>query len=163
VPIAGQGTVYWPDGPRATTAPVNGWNCLSPFTRISHNHAHLSIFNNGTQLAVPSWIGMLPTCTYGLHTHGDGHSGRVHIEPADTSQVPTLGTFFGIWGQTLSRTDVGGITGQPVTVYVRDDGGTLAEYTGDLAALELTSRREITIVIGTPPTAIPTYDWGTEQ
>ena len=29
--------------------------------------------------------------------------------------------------------------------------------------LEFASRREITIVIGTPPAAIPTYDWGTEQ
>ena len=34
---------------------------------------------------------------------------------------------------------------------------------GDIAALEFASRREITIVIGTPPAAIPTYDWGTEQ
>ena len=77
--------------------------------------------------------------------------------------VPTLGTFFGIWGQPLSRSEVGGITSQPVTVYVKDDGQGLVEYTGDIAALEFASRREITIVIGTPPAAIPTYAWGTEQ
>jgi len=159
----GQGVQQWPDGPRATTDPINGWACLSPFARISHNHAHLSIFHNGQQLAVPQWIGLLPTCTYGLHTHGDGHTGRIHVEPQNTSQSPTLGTFFGIWGQPLSRTEVGGITTQPVTVYVKDDGQGLVEYSGDIAALEFASRREITIVIGTPPAAIPTYDWGTEQ
>jgi hypothetical protein len=152
----------WPEGPRATTDPVNGWACLSPFTRITHNHAHLSIFHNGQQLAIPQWIG-LPSCTYGLHTHGDGGTGRIHVEPQDTTLLPTLGTFFGIWGQPLSRSDVGGITTQPVTVYVKDDGQGLVEYTGDIAALEFASRREITIVIGSPPAAIPTYVWGTEQ
>ena len=136
---------------------------MSPFTKISHNHAHLSIFLNGTQLSVPQWVGMMPTCTYGLHTHGDGRSGRIHIEPANTSLAATLGTFYGIWGQPLSRTNVGGITAQPVTVYVKDDGQGLTEYTGDLAALELVSRREVTIVIGTPPAQIPTYAWETEQ
>jgi hypothetical protein len=155
----GQGTSYWPDGPRATTADVNGWSCLSPLQRVSHTHAHLSIFHNGQQLAVPQWVGMLPTCTYGLHTHGDGRTGTVHIEPANTSLVATLGTFFTIWGQPLSRADVGGITTQPVTIYVKDDGQALTEYTGDPAALELKSRREVTIVIGTPPAAIPTYNW----
>ena len=87
----------------------------------------------------------------------------IHIEPANTSLLATLGTFSGIWGQPLSRTNVGGITGQPVTVYVKDDGQGLTEYTGDLAALELVSRREVTIVIGTPPAQIPTYAWGTER
>jgi len=163
-PISGSGIpTYWPDGPRATSATIDGWACLSPFTKVSHNHAHLSIFLNGSQIAVPIWIGMMPTCTYGLHTHGDGHSGRIHLEPANVSLVAKLGTFFAIWGQPLSRTNVGGITGQPITVYVKDDGEALTEYTGDLSALELISRREVTIVIGTLPAAIPTYAWGTEQ
>jgi hypothetical protein len=161
--MGSEGIAQWPDGPRATSSPVNGWECLSPFTRISHNHAHLSIFHNGQQLSVPHWIGMMPTCTYGLHTHADGHTGMIHVEPANTSLVATLGTFFGIWGQPLSRTDVGGITTQPIAVYVKDEGQGLVEYTGDLSALELLSRREVTIVIGSPPAAIPTYDWGTTR
>ena len=136
---------------------------MSPFTKISHNHAHLSIFLNGTQLSGSAVGRDMPTCTYGLHTHDDGRSGLIHIEPQTRAWSATLGTFYGIWGQPLSRTNVGGITAQPVTVYVKDDGQGLTEYTGDLAALELVSRREVTIVIGTPPAQIPTYAWGTEH
>jgi hypothetical protein len=48
-------------------------------------------------------------------------------------------------------------------VYLKDDGQGLTNYTGELTALQLISRREVTIVIGTPPAQIPTYAWGTEQ
>jgi hypothetical protein len=136
---------------------------MSPLRRVSHTHAHLSIFHNGQQLSIPQWLGMLPTCVYGLHTHADGRTGRIHIEPANTSLVATLGVLYGIWGQPLSSTNVGDLTDQPIAVYFKDDGQPLVQYTGDPAALELRSRREVTIVIGTPPAAIPTYDWGIEN
>jgi len=137
-----------------------------------HVHSHLSIFLNGQQLAIPAAIGIPnPTfstrdiwpdgfvifgdCHYFLHTHDT--SGRLHVE-APQAGTFTLGQIFQVWGQPLSYTDVAGISGYPIVVYV-NDGDNLRRYTGDPGAIELVSRREITIQIGTPIPQIPTYDW----
>jgi hypothetical protein len=47
----------------------------------------------------------------------------------------------------------------PVVVYIVDENGVLTQYDGDIAAVELKSHHQITIQIGTPITAIPTYTW----
>jgi hypothetical protein len=69
-----------------------------------------------------------------------------------------LGSFFKIWGQPLTTSNVAGITGQPIVFYVTDSGVTTV-YQGDPAAIELTSHREITIQIGSPVSAIPNFTW----
>jgi hypothetical protein len=132
-----------------------------PMTQTYHVHTHVSIALNGGLLTVPAHLGIVPAsgtfggCTYEIHTH-DG-SGRLHVEaPAPTSF--TLGTFFKIWGQPLTTTNVAGISGLPIVFYVTD-GGVTTLYQGDPAAIELTSHREITIQIGTPVNAIPNYTW----
>ncbi len=129
-----------------------------------HGHSHLTIFNNGTALAIPANIGIVAArtgqvaCDYPLHTHD--LSGRLHMH-ALTRSVFTLGQFFTVWGQPLSRTNVAGITNQPLTVYITDnnDGSTTAIYDGDLAAIQLIPHREVTIQIGSAITAIPNYTW----
>ena len=83
------------------------------------------------------------------HARPDGdHPRRV----ADRRKFD-LGQFFGVWGVRLTPDCVGGYCRQvtPWTVYVNGQG-----YTGDPAALVLKSHQEIAIVIGTPPTKIPT-------
>lgn len=137
-----------------------------------HVHAHLSIFLDGQQLAIPAAIGIKnPTfqskaewpdgfavygdCHYSMHTHDT--SGKLHLE-APAATTFTLGQVFQLWGQPLSYSNIAGITGYPVVVYV-NDGTHLRRYSGDLDAIELAPDREITIQIGAPLQQIPTYDW----
>jgi hypothetical protein len=128
-----------------------------------HVHVHVSIMLNGTALAVPSNIGIVSTsattqCFYSLHTHDA--SGKIHVE-APEPRTFTLGQLFAIWGEPLSRDNVGGIPGLPVRVFIVEEGATTAtEYTdADLGLIEIMSHRDITIQLGTPITSIPTFTW----
>jgi hypothetical protein len=139
---------------------VGGLNCTAPGN--TYTYTHLSVFMNGKQLALPASIGTVdPTisapkgCVYPLHT--DDASGKIRMD-ATTSASYTLGQFFAIWGQPLSTSNVAGLQGTSVTAYV-NSGGTLTQYTGDLASLVLPEHGEVTLVIGTPVTQIPTYTW----
>ncbi|MBA5636419.1 hypothetical protein H3H37_05065 [Duganella sp. LX20W] len=149
------GTPNWPDGSTASGgngAPVAGINCL--VTEDYHIHAHLTILRDGNALAIPAHIG-LQGCAYELHTHDQ--SGVIHIETSSARQF-TLGQLFAVWGQPLSRSNVAGITGLPVTV-LYNDSDTVLEWTGDIGALELTSHRSITIELGAPQYTVPAYRW----
>jgi hypothetical protein len=149
------GTPQWPDGSSAAGGQgqtIAGVECLK--SEAYHIHAHLSIFRNGEQLAIPAHIGLVG-CAYELHTHDS--SGIVHVETS-TSRAFTLGQFFAVWGQPLSTSNVAGITGLPVAFYTVD-GASLAQYTGNPADIALQARRDIVIVIGTAPATIPNYQW----
>lgn len=150
---------YWADGDTQIggdgTQSINGINCAN--SEAYHIHAHLSIIRDGQALAVPANIGIPAKCTYEMHTHDK--TGEIHLEAPATKRF-TLGNFFAVWGQPLTRTNIAGITGAPVMVYVTD-GTTTVEYTGDLAELEFTSHRLITIQVGKPIQAIPTFIWDT--
>ena len=65
---------------------------------------------------------------------------------------------FGIWGQSLTNTNIAGLTGLPVSVYVTDNS-TVTEAGDNWQSIELTSHREITIAVGTPITEIPNFTW----
>jgi len=157
------GTVHWsngstPDGGQGM--PVDGLACVYPSPVDYHVHAHLSILLNGEALAVPFEVGIVeqsPTteCHYPLHTHDA--TGLLH-EHATTQTFFTLGQFFRVWGQPLQRDNIAGLVGLPVVVYATDNG-VVREYTGDLAALQLLSHREITIQLGTPLASIPQFSW----
>jgi hypothetical protein len=142
-----------------------------------HAHAHLDVFVNGDPVVVPRGIGIdmenpgvaefpaengqgptwgirdfetgCPTpCISSLHTHGD--DGVVHIEAASES-VYTLGQFFTEWGVRLSESCIGErCSPDGIAFYV--DGKPNRQ---DPRAIELTDRKEIAIVIGTPPPEIP--------
>lgn len=106
-------------------------------------------------LAIPERIGLVSGCTYDLHTHDA--TGIIHVESPAYKRF-TLGQLFAVWGQPLTYSNVAGITGMPVKIYV-NDGSDLREHTGDPGDIELTSRRSITIVVGTPVATIPSYTW----
>ena len=140
---------------------------------INHVHAHLDVFIDGEAILVPAGIGIniedpevrkfdLPdgTVSYGgiemcaqpcispLHTHDE--SGIIHTESSDP-KPHTLGQFFVEWGVELSETCVGEhCAPTPIAVYI--DG---ERYEGDPRAIELTDRKVIVIVVGTPPAVIP--------
>jgi hypothetical protein len=157
------GTVRWsngstPDGGQGM--PVDGLTCAPTSPVGYHVHTHLSIFLNGESLAVPPLVGFVaqsPTteCHYPLHTHDP--TGLIHAH-ATTQTFFTLGQFFRVWGQPLQRDNIAGLVGVPVVAYVTD-AGVVREYTGDLAALQLLSHREITIQVGTPIASIPQFTW----
>ncbi len=161
---AGQqiGANRWSDGPTSTGGtgqPVGGVECL-PVNHTFHEHAHVSVFLNGEQLAVPASTGIVNLspgvdCFYALHTHN--RSGMIHVEAAAPTTF-TLGQFFDIWGMTLSGSEVAGLTGMPVVVYVTDNG-TVTQATGDFRNIQFRSHREITIQVGTAITEIPNYTW----
>jgi hypothetical protein len=138
-----------------------------------HVHAHLDVFVDGEPIAVPAGIGIeiddpevqrfedpdgsvgyggirqcRKPCISPLHTH-DG-TGVIHTESA--SREPNrLGQFFSEWGVRLSDSCVGeDCSPEPIVFYV--DG---KPYKEDPRAIELTGGKEIAIVIGTPPRAIP--------
>ncbi len=128
--------------------PIDGVTCLATEQVTLHIHAHLALFVNGKQLQIPAHVGMAPVppggCLYWLHTH-DG-SGIIHIEAPQVGAPAggpwTLGMFFDIWGQPLTRDNVAGKVG-PVTAYVN---GTL--WTGDLRAIPLAAHQEVTLEVG---------------
>ena len=87
-------------------------------------------------------------CISPLHTHDE--SGVIHTESTDP-KPNTLGQFFDEWGVELSETCVGEhCAPTPIAVYI---GG--ERYEGDPRAIELTDRKVIVIVVGTPPAVIP--------
>lgn len=157
------GDAFWPSGSTSSGGlgqSVSGLNCALPGN--AYTYTHLSIYQNGRLLALPANIGVVkPTmsaqtgCVYPLHT--DDSSGKIRMDASGGASY-TLGQFFSIWGETLGTSDVAGVSGSPVTVHV-NDGGTLTQYTGDLAGLVLPAHGEVTIEIGTPLTQIPTYAW----
>src|SRR5690606_13484195 len=73
------GTVHWPSGNTSTGGQggdVGDFRCTASSPNTMHEHAHLSIFLNGTALALPHSIGfveMSPTskCQYWIHTHDE--------------------------------------------------------------------------------------------
>jgi hypothetical protein len=136
---------------------VGGIGCIASVTR--HFHAHVSLFVDGEQLAIPAGIGITDPvvsdgyvvngdCFYWLHTHDA--TGVVHIEPPDDEDY-TLGQLFDVWGRSLGGGSVAGYTGE-LSVFV--DG---VRYTGDPRSIVFTSRKHISLQVGRPLAPIPMY------
>jgi hypothetical protein len=138
---------------------INGISCDAQEGARIHIHQHLVIFDHGKQVDIPDNVGQpaLRRCIYWLHTHTP--DGIIHIEaPKDRSF--TLGDFFKVWGQPLSRTQAASAKGtakSPLKVWV--DG---KPYKGDPAMIKLESHTDIVIEAGPPfPTPPRFTNWGT--
>lgn len=129
----------------SSTTPVDGIPCTSEML-IYHVHAHLDIEYLGSAVIVPAYVGIRDnTCLYWLHTHDA--TGILHIE-APHKVNKTLGNFFDIWGQPLSRQQVATQAvpaGKSMKVWVN---GKL--FTGNPRAIVLTAHERITIDVGSP-------------
>lgn len=170
-----QGAAPWalPPNPMELAAQAG----LTPETAESltfHVHAHLDVFVNAQAMPVPGGIGIDITnpgvhtfgsgadaqyggisvpcdkpCISPLHTHGP--DGILHTE----SKTPTpnkLGQLFTEWAVKLDANCVGGYCKPDTSVLIYVDG---KKFTGDPTAIELSDKKEIAIVIGTPPATIP--------
>ena len=128
----------------ATGLPVGPHDVGCNMTEMSgvHIHAQLSITNRGQTVPVPANIGLVTAgpaviCLYWLHTHDD--SGLIHVEAPRGSY--TLADFFAVWGQPLSRIQVGAAHGH-VRAYV--DG---APYKGAPQSIPIKDGEKISLEI----------------
>jgi len=171
-PAPGQVTWSAPSNPLELTVSAG----LQPETKetlLFHVHAHLDVFIDGQAVLVPAGIGInisdpavqhgqwngdpayggiagcSQPCISPLHTHDE--SGVIHTESAN-STPNRLGQFFTEWNVALSGVCVGEYCSPatPIAVYV--DG---QRYSGNLADISLTNRKEIAVVIGSAPKQIP--------
>ncbi|HSC31198.1 MAG TPA: hypothetical protein VLD17_05715 [Gemmatimonadaceae bacterium] len=131
--------------------PIDGIACDALEGQRIHIHQHLAIYDHGKAVGVPYDVGRprdVP-CLYWLHTHTP--DGIIHIE-APVNRSFTLGNFFDVWVQPLSRTEAASAElepGEQMRVWV--DG---KPYAGDPRAIALGDHTDIVIEVG-PPFATP--------
>ncbi|GAC1419069.1 MAG: hypothetical protein NVSMB64_28570 [Candidatus Velthaea sp.] len=158
--------------PSSTNATIDNLACTPGSSTGQHFHAHLSLFVNGTQYAIPAAIGLYhavvktppnfydldphdaTACLYVTHTHVP--DGIIHIETANATQTYTLAQFLDVWGVTLSTNGFWTFTG-PTRVFVTDENTktagthTVTEITGqNPSTIVLGKHQEYTIEVGTP-------------
>jgi hypothetical protein len=147
------------------TGPVHGIQCAPVEQLAYHIHAHLAVFVNGTQYALPAGIGIPGSaveqttegpiaaggrCFYWLHTHTS--DGVIHIE-SPTARIYTLGEFFDEWHQPLSTDRVGDVHGR-ITAFVN---GKL--WKTSLRAIPLLPHALIQLNIGEPAAPLMKISW----
>ena len=126
---------------------IDGISCDAQEGQRIHIHQRLLIVDHGKEVPIPATVGQPANvrCIYWLHTHTP--DGIIHVEaPKDRSF--TLGDFFKVWGQPLSRTVAATAharKGQSLKVWV--DG---KAYTGDPAKIALKPHEDIVIEAGPP-------------
>jgi hypothetical protein len=142
--------IWWGNG-----KPVDGVNCL--LNGHWHKHMLISIYNNGKRLGFSDGIGRVHAgCYHAYEMHVHDVTGIIHME-SDTPKNFTLGQWFTLWNQPLSRTGVAGFAG-PARFYIIENGN-ISRYDGDPAAIAMVAHREILIVTGTPLSVVPRYQW----
>jgi hypothetical protein len=151
----------------ATGQPVDGIQCGAMEQTDYHIHTHLTVYVDGALRPIPAGIGIVrpvaqqtpngafysaTDCYYWLHVHA--YDGVIHIE-SPTTRTYTLGQFFAIWGQPLSKNRIGPVAG---TLSVFVDG---RSYKPDPAGIKLGSREDIQISVGSPTVPPKRVDWST--
>lgn len=160
--FAGLVLFYRVSSSSASGQTVANIRCDTSEQLATHYHAHVDIIYKGNPVTVPASIGMGSNCLYWTHTHDA--TGVIHIEaPKDqASRKFTLGDFFKVWNQPLSRQKVATLTvgpGEQMRVWV--DGQL---YQGDPSGIPLKSKEQIVIEIGPPFTEPPpTFTWDPNQ
>jgi hypothetical protein len=152
-----------------TGSSINGIQCQSLRQRAYQLNSHLQVYVDGRPKALPGGIGMVQpslsqtqagpvftssTCYYWLYTVTQ--DGVIQVG----SPVPrnyTLGEFFKIWGQPLSRNAVATATGR-VTAIV--DG---KRWRGDPRAIPLVEHEAIELAVGRPVPRFHTVDWSSSD
>jgi hypothetical protein len=126
---------------------IAGLHCDASEQLNYHQHAHIEFLIAGQPVALPAFVGYNynHACLYWVHTHNT--SGVIHIEsPSPTT--PTLGDFFDVWHQPLSRNGFWTYSvkpGQSMKVFVNKK-----LYVGNPRDIGLHRHTLITIEIGPP-------------
>lgn len=134
---------------------IDGIRCDRAEGAVFHIHQHLTLLDRGRAVAIRDGVGRPITgeCLYWIHTHTP--DGIIHIE-APLLRAFTLGNFFDVWGQPLTRTAAATARAAAgLRVYV--DG---RPYRGNPRAIELAQHTDITLEAG-PPYRVPApfTDW----
>jgi hypothetical protein len=152
----------WPQGGQGS--PISGVSCvITNPPPAYHVHAHLSLYVNGEQIAIPAGLGVVnpnyvngyvnfdvTKCFYEIHTHDA--TGVIHLHANSGADRPlTLGQVFDVWGQPLSRENVAGQLGR-VVAYVDQ-----VRYEGDLRAIVLSANTLVSLQVGAPLVAPPKF------
>jgi hypothetical protein len=138
--------------------PVAGISCDAMEGMRIHIHQHLTLIDHGNAVLIPPNVGrpLIRPCLYWVHTHTP--DGIIHIE-SPTARTFTLGDFFAVWGQPLSRTQAASMKsakGAPLKFWV--DG---KPYSGDPRKIQLTAHADVVIEAGPPyPTPPKFTNWG---
>lgn len=154
-----------PANPRLTGEPIAGVQCQSLRQLAYQSHTHLQMYVRGHPRALPGGIGMVkpslsqtaggpeftaPACYYWLQTiTQDG----VIATQSPLRRTFTLGQFFSIWGQPLSRETLGPARGH-VTAIV--DG---RRWHGSPRSIPLREHESIELAAGRPVPAFKAVDW----
>jgi hypothetical protein len=136
---------------------VDGIKCQRSEQVLYHIHAHLTIYVDGTPRQIPYGVGIGPprevqptpqggfvvggSCFTWLHTHA--RDGIIHIE-SPVPRVYTLGEFFDVWKQPLTRQRVGPARGRVTALY---DGKV---FTGNPRDIPLLPHAQIQLEVGKP-------------
>jgi hypothetical protein len=146
--ITGTGTYTTP--PNGQTR--DGMSCMTTEGTALHIHSYLEIYVNGQPVTVPPGTGIVGnSCLYPLHVH-DGEPGIIHVE-SPVQATYTLGAFFDIWGQPLSKTRVMQYTADashPLVFEVFDANGHLSKVMGDPLSVPLQAHETIVILYNSP-------------
>ena len=142
-------------------SPIGNFTCIVNQPQEGAYHAHLSILINNEPQTIPSF-GASPQpagghCFYTIHDHDA--SGKIHVTPGSAGGTFTLGQLFQIWNQPLTDTNLAGITGLPIEIFVTENNTVTKVEAADWSNIELKSHREITIGAGTAVTEIPNFTW----
>lgn len=129
---------------------IDGIQCNTNESFVSHIHQHLAIYNKGRSVQVPQGIGIknanpATSCLFWLHTHAA--NGVIHVE-SPARDTYTLGQFFAVWGQPLSQTQVTTLTtdaAHQIRAYVNG-----RPFPGDPRTIPLTQHELITLEYGPP-------------
>ena len=134
-------------GPVPSGETVGGISCDAQEGQRIHIHQHLVIVDHGKTVDIPARIG-IPAgkrCLYWLHTHTP--DGMLHIE-APLDRTFTLGDFFKVWGQPLSKASAASArTGRHEKMKVWVNG---KAYTKDPSKIPLVAHADIVIQVGPP-------------
>jgi hypothetical protein len=154
------GDARWPS-PQTDGSPIGPFTCVVNTPDAFEFDVHLSILVNNEPQRIPTYLGASTLaagghCFYTIHSHES--SGRIHVTP-DAAGTFTLGQLFQIWNQPLTNTNLAGITGLPIEIFVTDNGVVTKVEEADWTNIELRNRREITIGVGTPVAEIPNFTW----
>jgi hypothetical protein len=164
-----EGTPLAPLSTAAQGATVDGIQCQGNEQVVYHIHTHVTVYVNGQLRPIPAGIGIVKPvgqqsahgrfysasqCYYWLHVHAQ--DGIIHVE-APSSATYTLGQFFDIWNQPLTRTAVGPAHGK-LTVFV--DG---TRFHGSPRNITLKSHEDVQIDVGQPVVPPKKINWGHTQ
>ncbi len=161
------GTQLAPLSGTVTGADIDGIQCAS-LEQLAHEaEVHLTVYDHGRLRALPAGIGMVSPqttgpgtgtgtiasagqCYYWLHTDAD--DGIIQVD-SPNSRTFTLGEFFDVWGQPLSRGAVAGLRGHVIAIV---DG---RRWPGSPRRIALTPYTTIELAVGRPVPRFRRTDW----